>query len=79
MNTEKINKAFATSLYIDPDKITDTLAYNTIPEWDSIAHMVLIAEIELIFDIMMDTDDIINLSSVGKAKEILSARYGIAF
>lgn len=34
--------------------------------------MVLIGAIETEFDIMMDTDDVIDMSSFGKAKEILS-------
>jgi acyl carrier protein len=40
--------------------------------------MSLVASIEDTFDIMMDTDDIIDMSSVGKAKEIL-VNYGIEF
>lgn len=77
-NVEKLHQVFATSLQIGPDKVTDELTYNTIPEWDSVAHMALIAEIESAFDIMMDTDDIVDMSSVGKAKEILS-KYDITF
>ena len=51
--------------------MTDELTYNTIPQWDSTAHMVLIAELENVFDVMLDTDDIIDLSSVAQAKIIL--------
>ncbi len=42
-----------------------------IPAWDSIGHMSLVAALEEAFDIMMDTDDIIDLSSYEKGKEIL--------
>lgn len=77
-NTEKLHQVFASSLQIPLEKVVDDLTYNTIPEWDSVAHMALIAEIESAFDIMMDTDDIVDMSSVGKAKEILS-KYEIAF
>lgn len=70
-NIEKLRNAFAQSLQIAPNRITDELAYNTIPEWDSVAHMALVTEIETVFDIMLDTNDILELSSVGKAKEIL--------
>lgn len=73
----KFRQAFATSLDIPIDQITDELSYNTIPEWDSTAHMILIAELENQFSIMLDTDDIIDLSSVLKAKQILS-KYDIA-
>ena len=70
-NKEKLIKAFTESLGIDPQLVTDELPYNTIPQWDSTAHMVLIAELENVFDVMLDTDDIIDLSSVAQAKIIL--------
>ena len=42
--------------------------------------MSLIATLEDTFDIMMDTDDIIDLSSYEKGKEILSkSEYGVEF
>ena len=70
-NKEKLTKAFTESLGIEPQLVTDELTYNTIPHWDSTAHMVLIAELENVFDVMLDTDDIIDLSSVAQAKIIL--------
>jgi acyl carrier protein len=77
-NIEKLHTAFAQSLQIAPNKISDELTYNTIPEWDSVAHMALVTELETVFDIMLDTNDILELSSVGKAKEIL-AKYSVEF
>lgn len=78
MNTNKLRQIFAESLGIDFDSITDELSYNSIPEWDSIAHMALVAAIDEAFDIMMDTDDVIDMSSFAKAKEILK-KYGVEF
>ncbi len=77
-NTDKIKTAFSEALMIDKATITDDLGYQSIPEWDSISHMVLISELESIFDISLDTEDVIDMSSVGKAKEILN-KYGIQF
>ncbi len=73
---EKLTKCFVDALNIPTEEITDALAYQSIPEWDSIAHMALVAALEEAFDIMLDTDDIIGMSSVAVAKEIL-AKYGI--
>ena len=70
-NYEKLVGAFTSSLGISEDLVNDNLEYNGISEWYSIAHMTLIAELESIFDIMLDTDQIIDMSSVAKAKEIL--------
>lgn len=68
---EKLIEAFATALDIDESLVKDDLAYQSIPEWDSITHMVLISELEETFDIEIDTDDVIDMSSVAKAKEIV--------
>ena len=77
-NTQKLIDVFASSLQIEANRVVDGLEYNSIPEWDSIAHMAMTAELEGAFDIMLDTDDIIDMSSVGKAKEILG-KYDVSF
>ncbi len=78
MNNKKIVEIFSKSLGISEEIICDSLEYNSIPEWDSIAHMTLISELEDGFDIMLDTDDIIEMSSVSKAKDILG-KHNISF
>ena len=77
-NIKKYNQAFIESFSIDESVLNGNLEYNTIPEWDSIGHMALIAALEEAFDIRMETDDIIDFSSYKKGKEIL-AKYGIKF
>lgn len=77
-NSEKLVRAFSTALEIDATTVKDDLKYQSIPEWDSMSHMFLISEIEEAFDVEIDTDDVIDLSSVGKAKEILG-KYDISF
>ncbi len=77
-NTEKLTAAFSDALTIDVSTVKDTLAYQSIPEWDSISHMVLISRIEEAFDVSIDTDDVIDMSSVAKAKEILK-KYNVTF
>lgn len=78
MNEQKLKKAFIEALGIDESQVVDSLTYNSIPEWDSIAHMALIAEIDDVFDTMLDTDDVLDMSSFAKAKEIL-AKYDVTF
>ena len=69
-NLEKYNKAFTDTFEITSDKLAG-LKYQDIPAWDSVGHMSLVAALEDAFGIMMDTDDIIDLSSYEKGKEIL--------
>lgn len=77
-NIEKYKNAFSTGLEISVDQV-EGLKYQEIEVWDSVGHMSLISAIEEAFDIMMDTDDIIDFSSFEKGKEILAANYGISF
>ena len=77
-NAEKYMKAFTESFGISED-VAQTLQYQQIPQWDSVGHMELVATIEDSFDIMMDTDDIIDFSSYEKGKEILAKNYGVEF
>lgn len=69
-NLEKYNKAFMETLDIGVEKLAG-LKYQDIDNWDSVGHMSLIAALEDSFEIMMDTDDIIDFSSYEKGKEIL--------
>ncbi len=75
-NLQQLKKVFAEGLGINEDAVTDDLTYQSIKQWDSIGHMAMIAAIESAFDIMMDTNDIIDMSSFAKAKEIIR-KYGI--
>ena len=78
-NLEKYNQAFTSTFEITEDKLTG-LKYQDIQAWDSVGHMQLIAALEDTFDIMMDTDDIIDFNSYEKGKEILSKDdYGVEF
>ncbi|MEH2945012.1 acyl carrier protein [Lachnospiraceae bacterium KK002] len=77
-NLEKYNQAFCESLELTEDKL-EGLEYQQIANWDSVGHMGLVASLEDAFDIMMDTDDIIDLSSYEKGKEILAKNYDIQF
>ena len=70
-NLEKYKNAFVESLGVSKDVVTDGLEYQGIPQWDSVGHMGLIASLEEAFNIMMDTDDIIDFSSFTKGIEIL--------
>ena len=74
-NLEKYNQAFAEALEISQSQLPG-LEYQGSEQWDSVGHMGLLEDV---FDIMMDTDDIIDFSSYEKGKEILTQNYGIVF
>ena len=76
-NTEKLKKAFTEALELQLEVINDDLSYGT-ENWDSVAHLALVASIETEFDIMLTSNDVIDMSSFKKAKEILE-KYDIHF
>jgi len=69
-NLTKYNKAFIDTFEVSADSLAE-LEYQSVAAWDSVGHMALMAVLEESFDIMMDTDDIIDFSSYKKGKEIL--------
>lgn len=69
-NLEKYNSAFIENLQVTEDQLPE-LKYQGVELWDSVGHMTLMAALEDAFDIMLDTDDIIDFSSYEKGKEIL--------
>lgn len=69
-NKEKYVNAFVEALEVEDSQV-EGLEYQGIAAWDSVGHMSLISELEDAFDIMMDTDDIIDFSSYEKGIEIM--------
>jgi acyl carrier protein len=67
----KLIDCFVQTFAIERGEVAPALAYQSIPQWDSVGHMALVAEIENTFNVTLDTDDIIGMSDVAKAVEIL--------
>jgi acyl carrier protein len=76
MSIEKLKDAFRSGLSLETGVDVTGLKYRDFAGWDSVAHMTLIAAIESAFDIMIDTDDVIDMSSWAKAVEIVR-KYGV--
>ena len=74
---DKLVDCFVRTFQVEPQQVTPTFAYQSIPQWDSVGHMALVAEIENEFNVMLDTDDIIGMSDVSKAIEILG-KHGVS-
>jgi acyl carrier protein len=77
-NNQKLINSFQEALGLDTSSIVDSLTYQSVPEWDSISHMILISQLEEDFNVSLETDDVIDLSSFAKAREILS-KHGVIF
>ena len=75
--TDRLKDAFVEGLGIELDATDwENLAYGSISQWNSVAHMALASEIEDAFGITLSTDDVLAMTSFSEARNIL-ARYGI--
>lgn len=77
-NELKLRQAFAAGLNMSEAEVSESLKYGGGKGWDSVAHMSLIASLDKTFDVMLDIDDVLDLSSYEKAREIL-VKYGVQF
>ena len=69
-NSEKYSKVFVKIFSVNKSKLKK-LKYQSIPQWDSVGHMSMIAALEESFDITLEMDDIIDFSSYNVGKKIL--------
>jgi acyl carrier protein len=75
-SAEKLQQSFRNGLAL-PSKFDVTQAENSrLRQWDSVAHLQLVAAIEDAFGIQMDPSDLIELDSYAAATIILR-RHGV--
>ena len=77
-NLEKYDGAFIEIFEIEQQELNDSLEYQSIDSWDSVGHMALIAELEDLFDVALEMDDVIDFGSY-KTGIITMEKYGVKF
>tara|TARA_Y100000768_G_C23969113_1_gene679525 strand:- start:724 stop:963 length:240 start_codon:yes stop_codon:yes gene_type:complete len=70
-NKDKYEKIFIKCFSLDKSKLKKDVKYDSIPKWDSVGHMNMIAKLEDEFNISMEMDDIIDFSSYRTGMKIL--------
>lgn len=70
-NLEQYNRIFCETFSVEERDLNANFTYENIAEWTSIRQLALINELEDTFDLMFDTEDILNLKSYEIGKEIL--------
>ena len=75
---EKYNNAFVEVFGAKVEDLNDNYGKDTVEEWDSVHQLSLIAQLEDAFDIMFDPEDIMDMTSYVKGREIL-AKYDVVF
>lgn len=77
-NLEKYNDVFCRILNVNSDALNDDFTFKTVPQWDSVAHLSLISELEDVFDVFFESEDILHYGSYENGKKIME-KYGIDF
>lgn len=75
---KKYNQIFCDSFGVSEDALNENFTFQSVPAWDSVAHLMLISNLEDAFDIMFEADDILHYGSYLNGIEILK-RYGVEF
>lgn len=75
-NLEKYNNAFVEVFGAKLEELNDDYSKDNVGEWDSVHQLTLISIFEEAFDIMFDPEDIMEMTSYAKGKELL-AKYDV--
>lgn len=70
-NLKKYNTAFIDVFGVSLDALNDNFCKETVEEWDSVHQLGVVSALEDAFDIMFDPEDIMELTSYAKGKELL--------
>lgn len=70
-NLEKYNAVFMDVFEVEATSLNESFTSLNVDNWDSISQLHLVSSIEDTFDIMFDTEDILEFKSFEKGKIIL--------
>lgn len=77
-NLKKYNNVFCSVLGVDESMLNEDFTFKAVPQWDSVAHLSLISELEDTFDVFFESEDILHYGSYLNGIEILK-KYGVEF
>ena len=77
-NLEIYNDVFMRVLNVAEENLNEQFTFKDVPQWDSVAHLSLISELEDAFDVLFESEDILHYGSYENGKLILE-RMGISF
>ena len=76
-NLEKYNNAFVEVFGAKVEELNDDYSKDNVGEWDSVHQLTLISIFEEAFDIMLDPEDIMEMTSYANGKKVLE-KYDIS-
>ena len=71
---DKLRDILAEAIELEPNDISDESSPDNTPEWDSFAHMNMVAEVEKAYNIKFTLEEVIEMQSVPKMMEVVSRK-----
>ncbi|MFW9788412.1 MAG: acyl carrier protein [Candidatus Thorarchaeota archaeon] len=71
---DKLLEILSKILLLDKDQITDDLRRKDFEPWDSMAHLIIVSEIENEFEMFFEDDEVVELWTVGDIKKVLASK-----
>ena len=78
-NLEKLNQIFCEVYSVEESALNEDFVNTNVETWDSIHQLSMVAAIEEAYDLMMDAEDILEMTSYVNVKNLLASKYEIAF
>ena len=75
-NLDKLNKVFTEVFEVEKNQLGSDFSIDNVDNWDSVTQLSLVSDIEDEFDIMIDSEDILDFKSYDAAKVII-AKYEV--
>jgi len=70
----KVREAFKATFDVDPQTITLETSASDIPLWDSVGHLSLASNLEQIFGITLDVDELMEMENVREIVRIITSK-----
>ncbi|MCF2136689.1 MAG: acyl carrier protein [Candidatus Thorarchaeota archaeon] len=71
---ERLVEIVSKVLLLDSEQVTDSLRRKEYEPWDSMAHLVLISEIENEFGIFFEDEEVADIWTVGDLRKVLASK-----
>jgi acyl carrier protein len=69
-----VREIFVNELGIEDDQYSEDLAYNSIPEWDSGSHMVVMLAIEEKFGVELSPGEVVSMTTIPRIYTVMQSK-----